>query len=131
MCWDPDQDGLNSLRQGTRTAAIEHRCANGCRIRPGSVYNFWVFLYEGEFESIKWCHHCDRALKLLGNACRIYDPHSSDPPIPDLMDALVEHIGVDGDGSGEFREYGITDENLIGTLRLELKSLRRRVAAPA
>jgi hypothetical protein len=121
MCWDNDGESW-PFNSGTRTAHKTHRCAEGCLIQPGDTYHYWVGTCEGDFMTAKWCELCDQTMRRLGDACRLYDPHSSDPPIGVLRWELAEHVDSDLQDNG-------VPEHVIEALRVDLDALRARQRA--
>jgi hypothetical protein len=120
MCWYDEGDSW-TLSSGTRTARKAHRCAEGCTIQPGDTYHYWVGTCENDFTTAKWCEPCARTISRLGDACRLYDPESTDPPIGVLRWELTGHLNVD------LPENGVP-EDVIEALRLDLAALRTRMA---
>jgi hypothetical protein len=122
MCWESD-GYWTVLGSGKRTARKPHRCEAGCRINPGDRYHYWTGIWEGDFTTGKACDPCWKAARALGDACRIYEKWSDDPPIYELRDAYAEHLD-----HGELPR-DVVPPNVVRRLQRHYRELKKRVAS--
>lgn len=122
MCWDNDGDWTH-LASGTRVASKTHRCVEGCRVEPGERYHYWTGLWDGDFTTTKACVGCVKAARALGDACRLYEKWSDDPPIGELRDAYQEHLE-----HGELPR-DVVPPNVVRQLQRHYRELKKRAAA--
>lgn len=108
MCnWNnSDSDGPSFCKWSTRRARKEHRCCEcGGAIRSGETYNYLGGVWEGYWDSYKFCTPCHAVIKEFASA------HEHNYPLIGALDealseCVAEETIINDDDSETVSEIG-------------------------